>query len=239
VSTETIIQGLEAAKRFAVEVVYNGISRVVEVQPHEQVTALLAKSIATFNIAQNPHLLSLYRQDGSLVPENGSVQDAGIVADEVLLLRQNTVKGGAATIRLSDGVVRRSFEVLRECGRSGNECVVYWIGPSTDSVVDVIEHPLHRRSPFGYEVDDKWLTNFFLGLAKSKRSVKAQVHTHPGAAFHSHTDDYWPVISQVGFISVVIPFFATGVQSLNDAWIGQLGKNGWTELNSAAEAFIQ
>jgi hypothetical protein len=82
-------------KKFAVDVVYNGVTKRIEVVPEEQVTALLHKAIAVFGITQNAHLLSLYREDGSLVPENESVERAGLKPNEVLLLRPNVVKGGA------------------------------------------------------------------------------------------------------------------------------------------------
>lgn len=82
-------------KKFAVDVLYNGVTKQIEVVPEEQVTALLQKAIAAFGITQNAHLLSLYREDGSLVPENESVERAGLRPHEVLLLRPNAVKGGA------------------------------------------------------------------------------------------------------------------------------------------------
>ena len=81
-------------KKFAVQVVYNGVTRPLQVEPDERVTALLQQAIAAFGITQQPHLLSLFRQDGTLVPENESVERAGVRPDEVLLLRPNAVKGG-------------------------------------------------------------------------------------------------------------------------------------------------
>jgi len=65
-------------KKFVVELVYNGVTKPLQVEPEEQVTALLQKAIAAFGITQQPHLLSLFRQDGSVVPENESIERAGI-----------------------------------------------------------------------------------------------------------------------------------------------------------------
>jgi hypothetical protein len=116
---------------------------------------------------------------------------------------------------------------------------VYWTGPAGDSMVDGVEHPVHERSRFGYMVDDRWLTEFWKKFATLRRSVKTQVHTHPGRAFHSATDDEWPIVSQPGFLSIVIPDFAAGAPSLEQAWVGRLGRDGkWRELSSAAEAFL-
>jgi hypothetical protein len=141
-------------------------------------------------------------------------------------------------VKLEGDILRRTYDMLQKCGRGKCECVVYWTGPAGSDVVDGLEHPPHRRSPGGYEVDSRWLTKFWKELRVRKRSIKAQVHTHPGEAFHSTTDDKWPIVSQAGFVSVVIPDFAAGEPTLNYAWIGRLQPNGeWQELESAAEVF--
>jgi proteasome lid subunit RPN8/RPN11 len=106
-------------------------------------------------------------------------------------------------------------------------------------VINGVEHPIHWRSPFGYEINDHWLTDFWKRLAASKQRVSAQVHTHPGSAFHSATDDKWPIVSQADFVSIVIPNFAAGESSLDAAWIGRLQRDGtWCRLTSSAGAFI-
>ncbi len=224
-------------KKFAVEIIYNGITKKLQVEPEEQVTAVLQRAIAEFHITQNPHLLSMYRQDGSLVAEGESVERAGINPGEILLLRPNAVKGGNGLLALAPGVLQETFRTLQECGRGECECAVYWTGPSPSNEVNGVAHPIHRRSPFGYEINDRWLTDFWKRLAASKHSVKAQVHTHPGEAFHSATDDNWPIVSQEGFLSIVIPNFATGEISLKDAWIGRLHGDGvWSRLASPEQA---
>jgi len=94
---ETIAQPIAGREtKFAVEVSYNGITKSIQVESAERVTALLQRAIAAFGIAQNAHLLSLFRQDGSLVQENESVAQAGLKPGELLLLRPNVVKGGWA-----------------------------------------------------------------------------------------------------------------------------------------------
>jgi hypothetical protein len=223
-------------RKFAVAVVYNGVEKPFEVEPEEKVSTLLQRAIAAFGIVQNPHLLSLFREDGTVVQETESVEQAGLKPHEVLLLRPNAVKGGDRIVLVKD-VIAKTFAWLRECGRGECECVLYWTGPSEKLLVDGVEHPVHKRSPFGYELDGPWLTDFWRQLGKSQRSVKAQIHTHPGDAFHSATDDHWPIVSQVGFLSIVIPDFAAGEPTLDAAWIGRLRTDGnWEQLESAVEA---
>jgi hypothetical protein len=222
-------------KRFTLQVIYNGVTKPLEVEAEQQVTAVLQRAIALFSITQNAHLLSLFRQDGSQVPENVSVERAGLKPGEVLLLRPNAVKGGV--LNLAASILPATFQIFRDCGRGRCECAVFWTGPAASSIVDGLEHPIHTRSPGGYEVDSRWLTEFWKQLAAVRRSVKVQVHTHPSRAFHSTTDDRWPIISQAGFLSIVIPDFAAGPPNLEAAWIGRLQANGqWQKLRSAQEA---
>jgi len=131
-------------------------------------------------------------------------------------------------VRLSNSVLFETFRTLRACGQGQCECAVYWTGPAHENLVDGVDHPIHKRSAFGYTVDDHWLTEFWKRLAASKRSVKVQVHTHPGE-----------IVSQVGFLSIVIPNFAAADPSLEGIWIGRLEEGGiWRHLVSAQEALL-
>lgn len=226
-------------KKFAVDVVYNGVEKQIEVNPEERVSALLQRAIAIFGITQNPHLLSLFRMDGSVVPDDETVERAGIKPHEVLLLRPNAVRAGADLLRVSPEVVAKTFQTLKDCGAGKCECGVFWTGLSESSSVDGVEHPIHDRSPFGYAVNDTWLTEFWKRLAASRMSVKAQIHSHPSEAFHSATDDRWPIVSQPGFLSIVVPDFGIGEANFDRAWVGRLRPDGeWERCPSAAEVLV-
>lgn len=130
-------------------------------------------------------------------------------------------------LKLPERILRATFQVMASCGKSERECVVYWTGPvQSDGVIDGWDHPTHRSSPVGYQIDDTWLTKHCFRIAREKRAIRAQVHTHPGEAFHSHTDDEWPVIAQPEFVSIVIPYFATGPTNFDHAWGGVLTTEG-------------
>lgn len=102
---------------------------------------------------------------------------------------------------------------FRRCGADRRECVVFWVGPASDAeVIDEVVHPRHTASLGHYEVDPGWMNAFWVSLAEEQRSIRAQVHTHAGTAFHSPTDDAWPVIRQTGFLSLVVPDFARGAE---------------------------
>jgi len=77
-----------------VRVTYNGVVRELAYQPHEQVTALLQRAVHLFGITANAHLLSLFNESGQELPDNESVQAAGVKPGDLLILRQSVVKGG-------------------------------------------------------------------------------------------------------------------------------------------------
>jgi len=230
---------LAVERKFAVEIAYNGVAKKFEVERHELVGTLLRHAIAAFGIVQNPHLLGLFRMDGTELQDNQTLEAAGLKPCEEVLLRPSAVRGGANTTTLAAGVVEATLRVFRECGQGECECVAYWVSDHSSNIVDGVVHPVHERSAFGYEVNAAWLTEFWKELAVAKRSIKAQVHTHPASAFHSSSDDKWPIVSQPGFLSIVIPDFAMEELSLERAWIGILMPDGrWQRIRSLAEGGI-
>ena len=132
-----------------------------------------------------------------------------------------------------------TFRALRACGRGARECVAYWTGPVVEpGTVDAVVQPPHRASRRGYMVDDDWVTAFFLELRRARRSIRAQIHTHPGSHVrHSRTDDAFAIAPSPGFTSIVLPFFATGPITLADAYITVLGTDGSWYEHSHDEAF--
>jgi hypothetical protein len=118
----------------------------------------------------------------------------------------------------SPGMLEATFDHFRRCGGGRRECVAYWTGPiEAPGRVDRVEHPRHRATRYGYEVDSAWVTAFFLALREDRRTVRLQVHTHPRWAGHSDTDDRFALVPALGFLSLVIPRFALGPVGLDGA----------------------
>jgi len=130
-------------------------------------------------------------------------------------------------VRLRRRVLEGSFQHLRHCGAGRNECVLYWCA-ATDQpdVVARVVHPAHRGWPTGYTVDSAWITQFFLELRRTRRTVRVQVHTHPGPAGHSQTDDQFSLVPAPGFLSLVIPHYATGPVGLQDTFVARMQADG-------------
>ena len=146
-----------------------------------------------------------------------------------------------AVLRLPRSVLERTFAHFRECGQGRRECQALWIGPWTapETVTDVV-HPKHAAHVGGFVVDDRWLTDFWLRLSKEKLGVRAQVHTHPGEAFHSKTDDDFPIVHSIGFLSLVIPHFARGAIGFDDAYLAEIRPDAtWREVPISSRLVIQ
>ena len=134
---------------------------------------------------------------------------------------------------LRPGVLEETFDQLRVCGAARDECVTYWTGPQeTPDLVDQVIQPAHQAGPGSYEIDPAWITRFFLDLRSSKRTARAQIHTHPRGASHSEVDDCFPLAPHPGFFSLVIPDYATGTVTLTGTHLVALNQHGeWGVLD--------
>jgi len=142
--------------------------------------------------------------------------------------------------KLPRAVLASSFELLRRCGRGHRECMVVWVGPWSDpSLVSHALHTGHSAHSGGVEVDPGWLAALWKELAAQGFGVKVQVHSHPGAAFHSATDDEFPIVHTPGFLSLVIPRFALGDVGFSGAYLAELDEAGrWHEIAVESRLFL-
>jgi hypothetical protein len=129
--------------------------------------------------------------------------------------------------QLKQGVLERAFEHLRTCGDGRRECIVYLTGPVDEpDVVDGVIHPRHTASLGGYDLDSDAIAELWRELVSHRRSVRIQVHTHPGAAFHSSRDDGLALVHTRGFLSLVIPDFARGPVGFEGAFLAERTHEG-------------
>ena len=134
--------------------------------------------------------------------------------------------------RLDGGVLEATFKHFRACGCGRRECQVLWLS-SWDSPQDIsrVVHPKHKAHLGGFVLDDQWLSEFWLELGDVNMGIRVQVHTHPSEAFHSPTDDAFPIIHKPGFLSLVIPNFGLGPVAFDDAFLTEIQPDGrWEEV---------
>lgn len=142
-------------------------------------------------------------------------------------------------LQLSEGLLREALAELRSCGAGQRECVVYFTGPlAHPDTADATLHPDHSASAGGYRVHDRWLSRAWLQLAQEHRAIRAQVHTHPGVAYHSAIDDDFPVVQTAGFLSLVIPRFAQDPMGLEGAHLAELQEDGRFVAVSIADRLV-
>jgi len=135
-------------------------------------------------------------------------------------------------------ILEDAIRIMRRCGQGKRECVVFVVGHAASGVLNVI-HPAHSARGGGYEIEQRWLGQFSARQTTAAMDVVAQMHTHPGRAFHSSTDDAWPMVGTAGFLSVVVPDFALGHVSLEELYVCRLTTAGtWEEL-AASEVFAR
>lgn len=136
---------------------------------------------------------------------------------------------------LKKGVLEQAFEHLRRCGAGRCECVVYLTGPVGDpALVDGVVHPRHAAGPGGYDLDSDAIAELWSDLAAQARSIRVQVHTHPGAAYHSSRDDALALVHTPGFLSLVIPNFALGGIGFDGAFLAERTSDGrWVGVSPA------
>jgi proteasome lid subunit RPN8/RPN11 len=135
--------------------------------------------------------------------------------------------------------IDRTRDFLAERGERGYEATVLWLGRITDESTAEIVCPyapeqVAYRSEDGVavEVTAKGLSALISALPDGV-FVLCRVHTHPGDAYHSDTDDQNLIIAHPGAISIVVPDFARSPIALTRCSVNELGPDGrWRELST-------
>jgi hypothetical protein len=131
-------------------------------------------------------------------------------------------------------VVAYTEKNLREAGRKGFELFVFWTG-----VIDggrfVVRHghvprqtASRSRRGLSVRVEGEALHKLNVWLFDNQEVLAVQVHAHPTDAFHSDTDDTFPIVTTLGGLSLVVPDFCRA-GLLPDSAAFRLTPEGWTE----------
>jgi proteasome lid subunit RPN8/RPN11 len=122
------------------------------------------------------------------------------------------------TLRCAPGLVDETLVNLRAAGQRGTEGVVLWLAkrPLID-VVTIVEAyvPEHSAEVDVFRIPPSGMAAMMAHLRARKLALAAQVHSHPGPAFHSCADDAWAIVRHEGALSMVVPDFAAGVTAGN------------------------
>lgn len=105
-------------------------------------------------------------------------------------------------------VLSQTLEHLRHYGAKGLECTLAWSGKLLDrneAIVTTVIRPEQHATALRARVDPSEVAKIYLELYERKEFLLAQIHSHPGAVFHSVIDDSYPIVYKAGFISIVVP----------------------------------
>lgn len=142
--------------------------------------------------------------------------------------------------RLPRRMIDETFATFRSCGAGKRECQLYWASSwSEPCALTHVAHPKHKSTFSGLSLDGAWINAFWLELADRGLGVRVQVHTHPAEAFHSATDDAFPLIHEAGFLSLVIPDFALEPVGFERAYLTEIQSDGsWKQAPIGARFLV-
>lgn len=144
------------------------------------------------------------------------------------------------TFRIKQETVEHTEEALREAGKNGDERFALWTGTARGSLfcVDHLYVPQQR----GYQFDEgvcvrvgaDALHELNVWLYRNRQILAIQIHTHPQDAYHSDTDDTYPIVTTLGGLSLVVPRFCSEGLLCNGLAVYRLGADGWTRQSAEA-----
>ena len=142
-------------------------------------------------------------------------------------------------IKLPYKCVQKAYDHMRLVGKKHLEGVALFVGREADDTFLVTETIIPKQVAltleYGllYSVGSEELHRLNVYLYANNLSLISQIHSHPGRAYHSETDDAYPIVTTNGGLSIVVPSFAAAQASL-DIWaVYQLSKtNSWVELGN-------
>jgi hypothetical protein len=124
---------------------------------------------------------------------------------------------------------------LKRAGELANESSVFWGGVGTGKLAEVksVYFPQQTMTAVSVQVHPDGVHKMYDLLDRSNEILLAQVHSHPGTAFHSGTDDEFPATFLVGFLSIVVPnFCSAGLSEFRDcAVFVHKGRGIWVKMN--------
>jgi proteasome lid subunit RPN8/RPN11 len=120
------------------------------------------------------------------------------------------------TLHCPSSIVEATLGILKGAGKSKRERGVFWLANRhrPEVVVEAYE-PIQETSRVLFWLPPESVRAMMQYLKEHQLIAVGQVHSHPGEAFHSETDDKCSLIGKVGAISVVVPNFAKGITLRN------------------------
>ena len=142
-------------------------------------------------------------------------------------------------VLLTRATLKQTQTWLQEAGKTNDESFVLWAGSFKANNIFYIETEIFPEqkafktaSGIGVYVSGDELFKINKWLYENQQILIAQIHSHPSKAYHSNTDDSFPLVTCSGQFSIVVPYFARAplINLLNCA-VYRLCNNNWKILN--------
>jgi hypothetical protein len=133
-------------------------------------------------------------------------------------------------------ILRYTDEALREAGSEHMERFVLWAGVEEQRTFQVRSSHVPEQTAYRMdhgllvEVEGPALHRLNVWLHEHGEVLGVQVHAHPGEAYHSQTDDTYPIVTELGALSIVAPEFCDRGLRGSGVTVYRLTRNGWIEV---------
>jgi hypothetical protein len=142
----------------------------------------------------------------------------------------------------------QTLEPLQKAGLKGYEAFVLWGGQflTADRFEFMSAYVPEQTTSRGAEgllvyVDGEALFRVNRAFYERGLVLAGQVHSHPTDAYHSSTDDAYPLATLVGALSGVVPDFGDGGRKRLDdwAWYRLVAAGEWAPLGTETRIVFQ
>jgi hypothetical protein len=148
----------------------------------------------------------------------------------------NQIHRDGQQLVLTSTVLNEARSFFESCGSQGREGTALIAGSRHEAsraygdtliIPDQVATPVPRASVTVTPVGDLQVAT----VLRADQRYLARIHSHPGLAFHSPTDDVNPALTHQGAVSIVVPFFGLGLRRGLDACaIYVLEGREWREI---------
>jgi len=152
---------------------------------------------------------------------------------------------GVRRFRIHASALRETEKVIRSAGQRGYESFVLWSGTRDDDTFTVAKVHIPEQTSYKLDtglcvrVDGSELHRLNVWLYEAQQVIGVQVHGHPQDAYHSETDDTYPIVTLDGSLSIVLPFVGRDGWASSDIAVYRLEQDGWVELTGLLSDLIE
>jgi hypothetical protein len=132
--------------------------------------------------------------------------------------------------------VEHTYEHLGNAGQQHVEGVGLWFGRQEEDIFTIYSSLIPAQQAYRleegllYQVGGEELHRINKWAYEQKLLLLVQIHSHPGEAYHSETDDAFPIVTMLGGFSIVIPNFASDPIDRKYWKVYRLRSAGWKEI---------